>query len=528
MPIRSFALVLILLVGCSRSLAPLGNQAVAIGIFEYQGDDAANLDFGAAVSSALVFHASAVPSLSPVLARDNQALRESGAARWVVGTVRHSGKTIRIHADLIDIRDGRPLRVADVDAPNDDQLLPATASLAQKLLDLKPQSLPGKTADWLSYAAAQRTANPDDALGLLRTAPDFYPAYPLAAELLLRARRLDEAKALNAPANLDPLSKAQLALLFAASPSERLSALNSLAALRPEDGKLFQSMAELAASIGDWPKAVQANQTLTKIFPADPRNYNSLAYAHAQTANLPAAVKALADYQRLSPNDPNVLDSFGEIHYLNRRFKEAAAYFDQLIQKHGTFMNNAALRKAAFAYFYAGDTATADARLNEWLKTPALSSVPSLQSFHRAMWLARTQRWPQAQALLEQEASSSTGARRSHALLHLALLRYGMDRTLPTPTTQAALRAETDPAVRNNLALFSLLTMPATNEAGWRERITRAIPPNNAALGAQLLAAALRIQSPVNPAKPPAMPLPNLGESPIDALMLKHSLAVLP
>jgi tetratricopeptide (TPR) repeat protein len=518
------------LAGCSKPPKPMANEAVAIAQVEYQGDDAAGRDLAGMVTQALSARASAVSKLSPIVAGDSQALRESGASRWMVGTLRGTPPSLRVHLELLDAKGGLPIAVYDAKATDANSLLQQTAEMAKNLLGVPPVPLTGTPADWMAYSAAQRSGDLKEALALLERSPDFGFAYPLAVETLLRQGRADEARKLAArmPAGADPLSRAQVAVQIAGSAEERLAAIGALSKIRPMDARLSQAGAELAASAGNWPAAVTFNQSLVKIAPSRVEGWNALGYAYAQVGNLSEAVKALLEYQRLEPRNPNALDSLGEVHYMNRRFLEAAKYFDQMSALFPEFMNRASLRKAAFAYFHAGDVKSADERFEQWLRIPRIQAQPSVLVFQRAMWLAKTKRWPEAQQAMRAEAETSQGARRARAEIYLAMMRFGMEKQPVATGDFVRWRQVQDPAVQNDAALLALLSGPSASMEAWRERMEKAVPASNPALRAQLLATAQRIENGAPAARSGAFPLPSAVDSPIDALVLKSAIAVLP
>ena len=136
--------------------------------------------------------------------------------------------------------------------------------------------------------------------------------------------------------------------------------------MRQGDPRLLVELATLASGQGRWDLAAAQYRELTKIEVGKVEWWNGLGYAEANQLHLPAAVAALNEYRKLAPNDPNVVDSLGEVNYMNRNFKEAAKYFDEQWQRFPTFQGGVGWRKAALAYYYAGDLKTADLRYADW------------------------------------------------------------------------------------------------------------------------------------------------------------------
>ncbi len=505
------------LASCNRQAAPPANPRIAIVVFDDQSA-VREAWLGQMLSQTLLMRIRG-SNLVP----DAEGWRGLGVGRFISGHYRREPKGIRIHAQINDAQSSATLAQYDEVVAESD-LMNATARLAQRLTGVNPEPIAGSQQDWIAYARIEKTV---EALAEFQKAhPNFFPAYVPLAEVLLRSGRKAELAALTIPADADPLSKAQFRVLKAESAADRLAGLKELVALRPGDPRLLADLGTLASQAGDWALAAAQYRELSRLEPMQLNWWNSLGYAEANQLKLTEAVAALNEYRRLAPNEPNAVDSLGEVHYMNRSFKEATKFFDEQAQRFPTFQNGVGLRKAAFASYFAGDLKGADQRFGQWVKLVLANAAPSAQGFQQAMWLARTGRAKQGLALLAQEEAGSSGERKWMANLHLAMMRFGLEGTRPTPQQwQDWSRELTSPNLRNEVSVFALLAQPGASKA----RIAAAIPqPQLVQLRNELMEAVEQLANEPKPQKPKLFPLPNPIDTPIDAALLRTRLAVLP
>ena len=515
---------------CSRQ-APLPlNPRIAVAEFDNQST-ATDRWVRPLLSYAIVQQLQAEKTMAASLVHDAEGWRTLGVGRVISGHYRREGKGIRIHAELTNPASTGILEQFD-EVVEEAKLLEASTRLVSKLLGMKPSQLNFDYAQWKGFAETQVEGGPAALASFLGQNPGFSPAYPILADLLVRSGKRDEALALKAklPTNADAMTRAQMDYTLAPDAAAKLSALEALSRMRVGDPRLLVELATAASGQGKWDLAAAQYRELTKIEAGKIEWWNALGYAEANQSHLPAAVAALTEYRKLAPNEPNAVDSLGEVNYMNRNFKEAAKIFDEQWQRFPGFQGGVGWRKAAFAHYFAGDLKTADLRFAEWRKQVLANLPPSGQAFQQALWLARTSRAPQARALLEKEAAESSGERKAIAGFHLAMLQFGLEGKVPAISAIQAWSQEIkDPQVRNEFSIFALMAQPAANAAALKARIGAAIPqPQLAALRNELLAAADTLSSPVKPEKPKLFPLPNTIDTPVDALLLRWRLAVIP
>lgn len=499
------------MVGCgSKVVAPV-NPRVALVKFDNQGGEGDS--WLASFVSALSAHQ--VRDLS--LVDDSEGVRQSGVGRVIRGRFAKSSKGFRIEARLTDSTTTAVLGSFDTEVA-EAELAGATNEMLEKLLGVKTK-LDGDSKEWVEYAKALAS---NGLASFVSGHAGFAPAYPILARQLIQQGKREEAVALAGkfPAAGDAYSKAQLSIAVAGTGPERLRALNELASFRKGDPALQAELAQLASGIGDWIQAAAYYRELTRIEPTKPDWWNSLGYAEANLGKVAKAVEALNEYRRLAPNEANPIDSLGEVNYMNRKFAEAAGFFEEQARRYPTFQNGAGFRKAAFARYFAGDVKAADQNFEAWTKLVN----PNAQLFQRAMWLARTKRVAEAKALLSKEIAGSFGERKANGALHLAMIEFGLEGKRPTNEAMQQLGKELV-AGKNELAIFALMSQPEGIEA----RINQSLPqPQLAQLRQELLAAAKELYGPAPAEKPKLFPLPNAADGPLDALLLRKRTAVLP
>lgn len=525
-------LILLLILGaCSRQVPLPQNPRLAVQLFDNQGADGSDRWMSALLAYSMVYGLGNEARLAPSIVNDAEGWRTLGAGRVLSGTIRREGKAIRIEARVTDAATSAILRRFE-DVITEEKLLVCSARMLESLLGVKPSIPVYDYAAWKAFSEAQSPVSLDGLSAFVERYPSFAQAYPILADLYLRSGKQTEAVALfdRLPKNADALSRAQFAFTVATDPQAKLKALADVAKLRTGDPRLHAELALLAASTGDWALAALQYQELTRLEAGKAEWWNSLGYAEANLNHLPAAVAALNEYRRLAPKEPNPIDSLGEVHYMNRQFKQAGQYFDEENQLFPSFQNGAAWRKAAFSYFFAGDLKTADLRFENWMKLVLANAPPSTQSFERAIWFARTARAKPAEDLLKQDAVASSGDRKLAAELHLAMIQFGLTGKRPEAATMIAWNTQLkDPQLRNEFSIFALLSQTVRNEAELVAKINAAISqPQLNPLRLELLAAASKLMTALPKEKPKVFPLPNSADSPIDAVLLRWHLAVIP
>ncbi|MCX6610815.1 MAG: hypothetical protein NTW74_08175, partial [Acidobacteria bacterium] len=321
------------------------------------------------LSYAIVQQLQAEKTMAANLVHDAEGWRTLGVGRVISGHYRREGKGIRIHAELTDPASTRILEQFD-EVVEEVKLLESSTRLVSKLLGIQPPKLNFDYEQWKGFAETQVEGGPAALAAFLDKNQSFAPAYPILADMLLRSGKREEALALKTkfPASADALARVQMNYTLAADAAAKLTALEALGQMRQGDPRLLFELASMATAQGRHDLAATQYRELTKIEPTKAEWWNGLGYSEANLLHLPAALAALQQYAKFSPNQADVLDSFGEVNYLNRNFKDAAKYFDQQWQSNPAFQNGVGIRKAAFAYFNSGDLKTADLRFAEWRK----------------------------------------------------------------------------------------------------------------------------------------------------------------
>ncbi len=508
---------------CSRQTAAPANSRIVWKAFD---DQTATGEpwLSPLLSTMALYQLNSHPEYSLLVVEDMEGVRESASARMITGTIRRAGQGIELTARLTDVQSSTVVATVTEVAPNDAALPDLNSRLLTRLLGAKISPLPGKPTDWLDFGKAAASHDLARLEAFVQSHADFSPAYLALGRAYAQQGRRTEVASLLAryPQMGDPLSRAQLKAIAATTDEERLNALAELVKLRPNDVPVLRQAGTLAESAGNWPLAASFFRQLSALEPGKGEPFNSLAYAEARQGHLPEAVAAMQQYQKLSPDDPNVYDSLGEIHYMSRKFTEAANYFEQGVQRYPMFQGGVGRRKAAFAYYHAGNLAKADQLFGEWLKQAINPQLKEIIAFEQAMWLVHTGRPTIARQSLAQIGTPA-------AAMYLAAITYGLEGKRPTPD-QLRVWATTlvEPNQKNDAGMMVLLLTPAPNEAALAARINSALPqPQLAGIRTQLLATARQMFETPAPQKPAIFPLPNNLDSVLDALVLRARLAVI-
>ncbi|MEQ1884022.1 MAG: hypothetical protein ABL967_03110 [Bryobacteraceae bacterium] len=197
------------------------------------------------------------------------------------------------------------------------------------------------------------------------------------------------------------------------SPYDRLEITAALAELRKDyraRAQAFDAIAEFTPN--DMQTAIAAAQAYTlardhksaavlyrKVIAAEPANFgamNALGYAEAMAGNMDASKQAFDTYAKQPGQAVNALDSIGEGYFLNGKFREAAAFFQQAFARDPKFSGGQTLVKAAYAQWLAGDLPGADKLYAQYLSQHRDNAAALVE----ASWLYATGREEQARMKL--------------------------------------------------------------------------------------------------------------------------------
>ena len=525
--------ILLGLAGCRKAPPAPVNQRVAIQLIENQSADPELKGAGAAVTLALAQMVNGKsPELAPVVVRDTEGVRESGAGRWVRGTLRRRGTGgVQLLAEVVDTATTQVLVETDTTSADGKGLVLAAAGLAERVVGAPVKPAGEEPEAWLEYGKLATAPSPAGYEAFLQKHPQFGAAVVGYAEYLSatgdreRLRQLAAARA----AGLPKEGQAELALLVSETPEERMRAWQTIGLLRRSDPRPYAEMGRIAAAAKLWPAAQTAFEKLTELEPKNVDWFNQLGYALAQQGKADAAVAAIREYQKLAPQDPNGLDSLGEVQYMNGRWEAAGRAFEECATKYPQFQGGLAARKAAFAWGRAGKYPNADLLFERWLSSALALAPPSLATFERAMYLAQTNRWEQAQGAMAKEIAGSDGGRKDAGEIYLALMELGHDGKRPAAAFLAAkARAAVEPGVRNELALLGLFAQPPASIEVWKKRIEAVTngPGMEGLRGRLLEVAALYVPGAGAPVGK-TVPLPENLDSGLTALELRTRNAVI-
>jgi len=225
-------------------------------------------------------------------------------------------------------------------SPASTQLLPGVAEAVNKGFDL----LAGHDA-----AGAEAA---------FRQAIDLQPELEMAHRglgLALRARGQDEAalRELQAATRLDPsdadahyaLAMTAWALSHSSSASQGVRGApardylalaaeeyGKLAALRPQDASIRQTLAELDLEMGRKEEALAVAQDAVRLAPDSPEAHMALAQAYFAGAEEDKAAAECERALKLNPKEGEAYLALGQMRFLQRRYAQAAENFQQAIQ----------------------------------------------------------------------------------------------------------------------------------------------------------------------------------------------------
>ncbi|MEP6715711.1 MAG: hypothetical protein ABJC09_09050 [Terriglobia bacterium] len=410
------------------------------------------------------------PANVPGISAERTEALVAGATRLITGYVERSGGSLRIAADEFDVKSGRSIRSLSA---SDATVLGTLSQLSRKF---SPAAQPYLTssAEALRLYVAGLEGPGDQAVSALELSlqadASFGPAWTLLVNANLARGNREAAKELIAKARrrkLDLLDQANLNFSDAVlrnDRSDRLTAMRQISNLSPGDTVLQRSVAQSDADAGDFEHAAEEWNKLAAVLPDNGSVWNQLGYARAFQGNYQSALAAVREYARLQPNDPNPLDSTGDIHYLFRKYSEAAASYLAANAKSPEFQLGGELYKAAWAKFNAGDKTGADAAFAQFKAVRLKAKAPGVWLFE-ADWLYRTGRKKEALAI----AAARPGPEAKSQIAVWDLLAG--DRSAAARAAAEAGQARSGPEF-----LVRFVTLPSASAEEWKKRAERMIP----------------------------------------------------
>lgn len=405
--------------------------------------------------------------------------RLAGATRVITGYVEKAGSGIRVEATERDLASQKTVRSA---AAEDATPLGAITAVAKQLSANAQPYLTSNASAVRFYATGLESAAGDGDLEQAVAAdPNFGPAWAaLATRQLARGDR-DGAKQTVATASRYHLDDYDQATIDAANATlnndrhARVEALRRISALSPGDSVLLRTVAQSEMDVGEFADAASDWNKLAAVLPNDANAWNLLGYSRAYTGDYQGALNAIHEYQRLDSSGANPLDSIGDVHFLFRKFKEAAASYLAANAKSPEFMNHGELYKAAWAKYYAGDKSGAESLFGEFRFARDKAHDATVPLFV-ADWLYRTGRSADAIALLRSEAQNGPAAK---PLVYSQLAIWD----LLAGDRPAAARdsASAGPPQSLPILLARFCALPPASAQQWRERAEKMIQGNGAA-----------------------------------------------
>ncbi|MCU1328103.1 MAG: Tetratricopeptide 2 repeat protein [Bryobacterales bacterium] len=418
------------------------------------------------------------PGGTPGISGQRSSVVLAGAKRMISGYFERTPTGIRLQATDEDLTSGKTVRILSAAGPATIETL---LRLARQFAPAAHPYLTGNTEALRLYASSLEAPPLLAEESLRKTVvadPSFGPPWILAVRLAMLQNKRDEALRLisEAQANkLDRLSLASLKMEQAALRGDQngqLAALNEVIELSPGDTSLLRQLAETRTKTGDFAGAAAAWQRLSLILRDDADVWNQMGYTRAWAGDYRGALTAMAEYARVRPNDANPLDSTGDVHFLFRKYSEAAASYGASVNKDPALQLGASLYKQAWAKFYAGDRAGGDKLIDQLRTQREKANVTNFHLF-QADWLYRTGREKEAVALLRKESQSQTSPEARVSCVEQLVVwdLLGGDRAA------AAKDAEAVGQPKNPLsALARFVAMPSATPEEWQKRAETMLP----------------------------------------------------
>ena len=180
----------------------------------------------------------------------------------------------------------------------------------------------------------------------------------------------------------------------------RRDALVRIADLSPDDPTAQIAAADAEDLARDYPAAIQRYQKTLAMDPQNAGAMNGWGYAEGEAGHLETAKTILEEYGKQYGQMVNALDSLGEVHFMNGKFKEAAEYFEKASATDPKFLNGACLFKAAYARWFSNEMLAADGDMHRFLEQKTKDGDVAVV-WREASWLYSTGRSKEGLAKLE-------------------------------------------------------------------------------------------------------------------------------
>lgn len=468
-----------------------GVERIAVGGLENLSDP--RWDWIGAASAPLAVNAVAgSPKYFAAVGSDPVPLR----ARYKLeGYYEVRGETLRLRAILRDTVRQATAATAQAEGPLSGGPASLVYSMVSGLVSHQRTIRAAAPAAVEAFGRAQLSPDLDTRLKSFQQAvaadAGFVPAVAALSQILLQSGRAVEAKdaitraLATAPQDWDEITLRML-LARAEGNAETMQKVAERAAdYWPSDTTVLLQLGGVMLQQHRYTDATVWLKKAALLEPGNTTSWNQLAYAQAYSGAYADAAESTAEYRRIAPNDPNAYDSSGEIAFYAGNFKEAETQFLESQLKAPRFLGGLSFSKAAFARFFAGDTAGADGLFQRYLETRRAQQDP-LVELRQAHWLRLTGR---SQEALSQAAKLSAGnaeiAARATALLSLWLVEDGKREQaadlvkLPNPKFST-------PPMLGIAVMTGFLAQPHTSPEAWAQRSTQGliaqIPPHTRSL----------------------------------------------
>jgi Flp pilus assembly protein TadD len=420
--------------------------------------------FGRAVSDLIVTRTVANPSVQTVDHADSRATHS------LEGYFSESGGVLHVRAAVRDLASQKVVNTTEARGSASDVLRISEELIRSVGGNPRPYTT-SSVAALRSFYSAVGTGSAEQVLARLNAAiaadPFFGTAHVGRIQTFIALNRFEDARVAIEAASAagirlteeERLRLAEAQATLSGDNAGRARATRELARLRPADGHLWKTAAELSLLVKDYPAAIDAFNNALKLDPDNIALWNTLGYAYAYAGDLTGAKRAFGEYRRIAPNDANALDSLGEVHYYLGRFADAEKYFLEAFNKNKAQLGGGEAMRAGMARLMMGDRAAADKHFAAYLDFRRQSG-DTLLPVRQALWQFWTGHRSQAVSALEKIDDPPESAVAARLLLSLCYVQFG-DSERARKFAAEAVRLAKNPQSAALAAIAIILTSPA-------------------------------------------------------------------
>ena len=319
-------------------------------------------------------------------------------------------------------------------------------------------------------APAQRAALLDEAR---RTDPSFGATYLALALEALQQRDTARVKLLAQEAQasgVKPAVLGQLQTLAGGVSGDEALQLAGLAKLAQDKAATAETKVRYGQALilhREPAKAAEQFAAAAQLAPGNGQIWKQLAYAESFAGNQEGALKAAEAYRRVSPQDPDTVDTRGEILYRAGKRAEGAALIEQSAKQAPKANGGLGWRRAAVAWWMAGDRAKAEAAEKQF---EAVQVGDPRETLWKSQWLMLTGRAAEGASILKAARDRNPQQLLPMAVLQEVVILEATGQREAAAELLAKARALDKTPAQVWFRICVALSQPAGSKAEWEER----------------------------------------------------------